>query len=599
LAHTIASVAQIIAPIIARHNNDATRLVQILHDIQDEFNFIPPAAMDFLASELMIARTQVESVVEFYAFFYTENRGKYRILFSDNITDQMLGNRTLYAHLLKKFKLTADKVSQDGLLSVGLTSCTGMCDQGPALLVNNMPIAHLTPRRIDEICDLIQSQLPVSQWPAHYFKVDDNIRRADFLLGTPYKVGEALKAAVERGAQNMLDEMKRSGLRGRGGAGFTTGIKWELCRNTPSDVRYIVCNADEGEPGTFKDRVLLQSFAAHVFEGMTISAFTANAKFGFVYLRAEYKYLLAPLNAILDDLRSQKLLGKNILGIDGFDFDIDIHLGAGAYVCGEETALIESLEGKAGRPRIRPPFPVTSGYLNKPTIVNNVETLCKVNEIALYGGNWYEGQGTRQSTGTKILSISGDCERPGIYEFPFGVRISDVLEECGAGSPIAVQISGAAGVTLAPNEFHRRIAFEDVPTAGSFMIFGKGRDMFEIALNFAEFFAHESCGFCSPCRIGTSLVKNMMEKIAAGRGTKYEINEIQRLREQMKSFAHCGLGQTAGNSINDCIMKFRPAFDNRLCARDFLPAFDLDEALAKAREAAGRDDADAHLGADA
>ncbi len=597
MTHLTLSLVEIATPILDRHHNDPTRLLQILHDIQDELDYISPETMEYLANKLEIPITRVQSVVEFYSFFHSKPNGKFRILFSDNITDRMLGNKDLFDHMLNRLHLEPDTVSEDGLVSVGMTSCTGMCDQGPALLINNMPITHLTPRRIDEICDLVKSGLPVSNWPSHYFKVDNNIRRADELLATAYNMGDAIKAAVAKGAQGMLDEMKRSNLRGRGGAGFTTGVKWELCRNSQSDERFIVCNADEGEPGTFKDRVLLQSFAGHVFEGMTIAGFTTGAKQGFVYLRAEYKYLVKSLQIFLENMRAAGFLGQNILGIDGFDFDIEIHLGAGAYVCGEETALIESLEGKAGRPRIRPPFPVTCGYKNKPTVVNNVETLCKVTEIARRGGAWYEGRGTRQSTGTKLLSVSGDCARPGIYEFPFGVRISDVLEECGAKDVIAVQISGAAGVCLAPHEFHRRIAFEDVPTAGSFMIFGKDRDMFEVALNFAEFFAHESCGFCSPCRIGTSLVKDMMQKIAVGRGTKYEINEIQRLRDQMKNFAHCGLGQTAGNAICDCITKFRPAFDKHLSSRDFLPAFDLELSLARSREVTHRDDADAHLGA--
>ena len=593
------ALSQVLGPILDRNRRDPSRLIQILHEVQDKLTCVAPATQDFLARELDIARTRIESVVEFYAFFHAEPQGKYRILFSDNITDQMLGNRALFEHMLKRFKVKADEVSADGLVSIGLTSCTGMCDQGPALLINNMPITRLTARRIDEICDLERSELPLHQWPQHYFKVEDNIRRADTLLGQAFRPGDALRAAISRGPKGMLDEMKRSNLRGRGGAGFTTGVKWELCRNTPAEQRFIVCNADEGEPGTFKDRVLLQSFAAQVFEGMAIAGFTTGARFGFVYLRAEYLYLLGPLRKLLADMRDQNLLGRDILGQEGFDFDIDIHLGAGAYVCGEETALIESLEGKPGRPRIRPPFPVTSGYMGKPTVVNNVETLCKVTEIARFGGAWYEGQGTRQSTGTKLLSVSGDVERPGIYEFPFGVRIADVLEEAGARAPIGVQISGAAGVCLAPGEFHRRIAFEDVPTAGSFMVFGPGRDMFDTALNFAEFFAHESCGFCSPCRIGTALTKRMMKKVAAGRGTKYEINEIQRMRDQMKAMAHCGLGQTAGNAICDIIGKFRPDFDKRLQTRDFLPDFDLEKSLARSREVTGRDDADAHLGVEA
>ena len=218
-------------------------------------------------------------------------------------------------------------------------------------------------------------------------------------------------------------------------------------------------------------------------------------------------------NAVLERRRRRNLLGAGILGRPGFDFDIEIHLGAGAYVCGEESALIESLEGKRGTPRNRPPFPVTHGYLDQPTVVNNVETFAASCLIAHRGGAWYAGIGTSASAGTKILSVSGDCARPGLYEYPFGVSVSEVLDACGAGDVQAVQVSGPSGVCLAAAEFGRRIAFEDIPTAGAFMVFDHSRDMFEVARNFVHFFAHESCGFCTPCRVGTSLLRNLMDKL--------------------------------------------------------------------------------------
>ena len=588
-----------IDPVLQRHQWRPDRLVQILREVQDELDYLSDETVLYLAGRLKMSRAQVQSTRDFYAFFYKENRGKYRILFSDNITDRMAGNQTLFEHMLKRLKLEPGKVSADGLVSIDYTSCTGMCDQGPAILVNNRAIPRMTLRRVDEICDLVRNAVPLAQWPAEYFRVEDNIRRADVLLGSHVEAGAAISAAIARGRDGMLAEMKLSNLRGRGGAGFTTAVKWEACRNAPGVQRYIVCNADEGEPGTFKDRVLLQSYAGQVFEGMAIAAYTVGAQLGLLYLRGEYLYLLPQLEAFLSDMRAKNLLGRNIAGVPGFDFDIEIHLGAGAYICGEETALIESLEGKAGRPRVRPPFPVISGYMNKPTVVNNVETLCKTTEIAIHGGAWYEAIGTKQSTGTKIISVAGDCERPGLYEYAFGVRIAQVLEDCGARDAIAVQVSGPSGVCLSEREFGRRIAFEDVPTAGSFMIFGKQRDMFEVARNFAHFFAHESCGFCTPCRVGTVLLKDIMDKIADGRGTQYEMNELLRLQQVLKPGSHCGLGQTAGNAVADTVQKFRPAYERRLAETDFVPGFDLDAALGRARELSGRDDANAHLGEEA
>ncbi len=580
-----------IESVLDRHRHDSGLLLQILRDIQDELGWIAPETASSVAAALNIPKPRVDSLVQFYSFLYDEPVGQYRVLFSDNITDRMHGSIALRDHMLRRLRLNFGEVSADGLVSVDTTSCTGMCDQGPALLLNNRPIARLTPRRIDEICELIRARVPVAEWPSYYFRIEDNIRRADKMLGAAYSIGKALQRAAALGAHGVLEEMKRSSMRGSGGAGFTTAVKLHMCRNTPEGERYVICNADEGEPGTFKDRVLLNSFADRIFEGMLIAAYAIGAARGIVYLRGEYEYMRGQLETRLSELRAKRLLGAGILGVPGFDFDIEIFMGAGAYVCGEETALIESLEGKPGRPRIRPPYPVTNGYKGRPTIVHNVETFCKITEVIRLGGAAYAGLGTKQSSGTKLLSVSGDCARPGIYEYPWGVRISTILEECGAADTGAVQVSGAAGMCLAPHEFGRRIAFEDVPTGGSFMIFNKSHDTVEMVRNFAHFFAHESCGFCTPCRVGTSLMRDMMEKVANGRGARYEINEMLRLREVMRTSSHCGLGQTAGNAFFDTVQKFRADYERRLIAGDFEPAFDMDAALERAREAAGREDA--------
>ena len=595
-----AVLAAIVAPVIDRYQRDPTRLLQILIETQNALSYLPPEALTLIAGTLELPRARVEGVVGFYSFLHLEPVGRYRVLFSDNITDRMLGSAELMERLCNKLWLERGKISEDGLVSVDTTSCTGMCDQGPALLVNGRAMTRMSAERIDRISELIRAAVPLGEWPSEYFRVDDNIRRRDVLLGGQWAAGAAVRAALERGAEAMLAEMRLSNLRGRGGAGFTTAIKWESARNAVcragNPTRYIVCNADEGEPGTFKDRVLLASYADLVFDGMTVAGFTIGAAQGLLYLRGEYAWLLPVLNANLEQRRNDGLLGESVGGRAGFDFDIEIHLGAGAYVCGEETALIESLEGKRGVPRIRPPFPVTVGYLGQPTVVNNVETLCKAALIAQRGGSWFAGLGTKQSTGTKLLSISGDVESPGIYEYPFGVTVDKILNDCGAGNAQAVQVSGASGICLATHEFSRRIAFEDVPTAGAFMVFGAHRDMFEVARNFAHFFAHESCGFCTPCRVGTSLVSNLMDKIASGRGSQYEINEIFKIHRVLTVASHCGLGQAACNPLFDTLQKFRPAYERHLRSLDFEPSFDLDQALAVARQMTGRDDPGAHFG---
>ncbi len=610
-------------PVLDRHRNDPTLLVQILRETQEVRGCITVPAISYLARRLGVPRARVEGVAGFYSFFCTGTTGSYRVLFSDNITDRMQGSPKLLDHMCQKLWVEKGKVSEDGLVSVDTTSCTGLCDQGPGLLVNGWAIPRINQERIDQIIDLIHTQRPVTEWPAEMFQIADNVRRKDVLLDSAIQPGDAIRAAMARGPRGAveiasnerswreavvaapqgplatLDEIKRSNLRGRGGAGFTTGLKWEACRSALGQMRYVVCNADEGEPGTFKDRVLLSRYADLVFEGMTICAYVIGAAKGFLYLRGEYRYLLDPLNEVLERRRTAYLLGRGIFGQPGFDFDIEIHVGAGAYICGEESALIESLEGKRGVPRNRPPYPVTHGYLQQPTTVNNVETFCAAALIAIHGGDWYRNFGTPKSAGTKLLSVSGDVARPGIYEYPFGVSIQDVLEDCGAADTQAVQVSGPSGVCLDDTEFGRRIAFEDVPTAGSFMVFNRKRDMFDVARNFSHFFAHESCGFCTPCRVGTTVLKNVMDKLHAGHGTQYDINEIFQLARLLQASSHCGLGHTACNPLFDTLKKFRPTYERRLTSLEFEPAFDLDGALAAARQMTGRDDAGAHLKAEA
>ncbi len=581
--------------VLQRHQHNPTRLLQILIDAQDLTGWLPAPTLTHIAAALGIPRARVEGVAGFYSFLYTRPVGRYRVLFSDNITDRMLGNDGLMDALCRKLWVEPGKLSEDGLVSVATTSCTGLCDQGPAILVNGLAIGQLSHRRINEIAELIRQQRPLELWPEEYFRVDDNIRRKDALLDLQMPPGDALLAAIARGRDGWLDEVRASRLRGRGGAGFATAVKWESARNAPGADKVIVCNADEGEPGTFKDRVLLNSYADLVFEGMSLAAWAIGAQTGFLYLRGEYRYLRPQLEAVLARRREAGLLGTAILGTPGFDFDIQIHLGAGAYVCGEESALIESLEGKRGTPRIRLPFPVIKGYLGRPTAVNNVETHAKTCLIALHGGEAFADTGTAQSTGTKLLSISGDCAAPGIYEYPFGVPITRILEDCGASDTQAVQVGGAAGICLANYEFHRHIAYEDVPTAGAFMVFDGTRDLFDVARAFVHFFAHESCGFCTPCRVGTSLLKGFMDKLADGHGARADLNDIEWLDRLLKNASHCGLGSAAPNPVIDTLQKFRPAYERRLVSLDFEPAFDLDAALAEARQLTARDDPGAHL----
>jgi len=387
--------------------------------------------------------------------------------------------------------------------------------------------------------------------------LENKKKRKGPVLFSEYQQGESIKKTVQNKREYILRELKTSALKGRGGAGFPTSTKWMLTAAANSEKKYVVCNADEGEPGTFKDRVLLLEYPELVFEGMVIAGYTIGAKYGIVYLRGEYEYMLKSLQDFLEGMRRDNMLGKNIAGKDGFDFDITIRLGSGAYVCGEETALIESLEGYRGEPRNRPPYPVNTGYNGHPTIVNNVETLASVPHIIMKGGDWFKKYGTDKSTGSKLFSVSGDCEKPGVYELPWGTTINELLTIVDANKTKAVQIGGASGVCLPKSQFSRQLAYEDAATGGSVMIFNEKRNMLDVLRNFLEFFVEESCGQCTPCRIGNVRLLEGVEKIDKNEITFAYINSLKELGKTMQIACKCGLGQTSPNSFITILENFK------------------------------------------
>ena len=568
------------------HGNEAENLLAVLRHIQKSCHYIPGEAVQMVARKFSLPPARIQSVVEFYSFLHTRPRGEYDIYFSDCIIDLFGGVESLVDRLCKRLGTAPGKVRADGRVSIDTTACTGLCDQGPALLVNGLAIGGLTPQRIDEIAERIQQGVPLEGWPSEWFQIKDSFRRTDLLLNTQWRSGDALKRALRYGPDHVLAELSESGLRGRGGAGFPTALKWKYCREAPGD-HYVVCNADEGEPGTFKDREILKHRADQVYEGMTLAAWVTGAKRGFLYLRAEYECLVGALEVALLQRRRRGLLGRNICGLMDFHFDIQIMLGAGAYICGEESALINSIEGLRGTPRNRPPYPVTSGLWGQPTVVNNVESFAAASLILMHDGAWFSKVGTSKSKGTKLLSVSGDCERPGIYEVPFGIKVEEVLDLCGVGETLGVQVGGPSGTFVTPEEYDRRIAYEDLGTGGSFMVFDAERDLLDIVHNFTRFFAHESCGFCTPCRVGTSLQLKLVEKLKMGWGTAGDIQELERLA-QLLNASHCGLGHTAANPVQTTLARRAELYQARLNDIDFSPGFDLDGELETARQLTGR-----------
>jgi len=362
-----------------------------------------------------------------------------------------------------------------------------------------------------------------------------------------------------------MDINKKSGLRGRGGGGFPTGLKWEFASKNEADKKYVVCNADEGDPGAFMDRSVLEADPNAVIEGMIIAGKAINAHKGYVYCRAEYPLAISRLGIALEQAREYGLLGENILGSD-FSLDLEIYQGAGAFVCGEETALMTSIEGKRGMPRPRPPFPAYQGLWKKPTVLNNVETLAYASRIIEFGEDYFLGIGTEASPGTKLISISGDVAKPGIYEIEYGVPITDILgiEMSQATSPYFVQVSGPSGECINNTEFNRRICKEDIMCGGSFMVFNRTRDILNILRNFMEFFKEESCGVCTPCRAGNFILTEKVKKIQRGLCAQEDIDEIKQWGKIIKLSSRCGLGKSSPNSLIYAVDKFKDYFNIKI-----------------------------------
>ncbi len=586
---------------LRRYSADSTRLMDILIDIQVAEGHIPREAVEQIAASLNMAEVDVEQTVSFYHFFSTEPRGRYTVYLNNSVVAEMSGRDKVAGAFEDEAGCSFGEVSADGSIGLFDTSCIGMNDQEPAAIINTIVFPRLTAYRAREIVRGMRAGKTLMELQEEGFgegknfsqwlqtTVRNNIMKKGPVLFSEYKPGSAIRRAVSMTPEEVIAEVKTSMIRGRGGAGFPTGLKWEFCRKTKADQRYVFCNADEGEPGTFKDRVILTEYPRQVCEGMALAGYAIGATQGILYVRYEYRYLREHLEGVLTELRSKNLLGKSIAGKKGFDFDIRVQFGAGAYVCGEESALIESAEGKRGEPRDRPPFPVEKGYLQKPTVVNNVETLCSAVKIVLNGGQWYKQLGTPQSSGTKALSVSGDCKLPGIYEIEWGFSVRDVLDMVGAEDVQAVQVGGPSGACIAPDEFDRALAYEDLATGGSLIIFNHSRDLLrEVALNFMDFFIDESCGSCAPCRINTVMMRDKLRKILDGWGTAKDIADLRNWGGVMP-VNRCGLGQTAANPILSTIRNF-PHLYGSLTRRetDFDTGFDLSAAVRDSCDAAGR-----------
>jgi [NiFe] hydrogenase diaphorase moiety large subunit len=538
-----------------KHGGDRSALLPILQDLQEEYGCLTGLIMQETAHALDVHPTEVEGVVSFYSFFRTEEQqGKFVIRLCRTISCDLAGKERVANQFRNELGVDFGETTPDGMFTLEYTNCLGMCDQGPAVLINDRLFAKVTPDMVPQLIEECRRDFLKSEFPQ---AVPSVVCKAGPIIQSDVSPGDSLKAALGQTRADVIAGLRESGLKGRGGAGFPTAVKWQLAAAAKSNAKYVVCNADEGEPGTFKDRFLLFDRTDLVLTGMIIGGYAIGAKKGYIYLRGEYLYLKKHLEETLARFRQEGRLGETILGKEGFDFDIELRMGAGAYICGEETALIESLEGFRGEPRNRPPFPVDTGFMKHPSIVNNVETFVAAALISAKGAEWFKAHGTEKSTGTKLFSVSGDCERPGIYELPFGVTIAELLREVGAVDTKAVQIGGASGHCVPSSEFDRAIAFEDIPSGGSIIIFNRGRDMLEVAKNFMEFFVEESCGQCTPCRDGNVTLLEGLEMLEQGCCPASYLQELTKLGETMQIASKCGLGQSSPNAFLSIVKHFK------------------------------------------
>ncbi|OFZ15711.1 MAG: hypothetical protein A2X86_17560 [Bdellovibrionales bacterium GWA2_49_15] len=535
-----------IANLATQYHSDRCHLLDMFWDIQRSFQHVSKDALKHLAHQLKTSQIDLEDTLTFYHFFHTRPAGKFQIYLDSSVTAWHQGQEIVQKIFENELGTTLGEVSKEFDIGLFATPCIGMSDQGPACLIDFIPFTHLTPRRALFIARQLKQGIPPQKiWS----KISNKIHRKDLLLDQ-YHEEAGLKHAMIKGPEEIINILKISGLRGRGGAGFPTWKKWDFCRKAQGDSRYVICNADEGEPGTFKDRLLLTTRAFMLFEGMAIAAHAVGAQHGIVYLRAEYQYLLPKLNLELTRFKQNHSL------------PIHIQLGAGAYVCGEETALLESLEGKRGEPRVRPPFPVERGYKGCPTIINNVETFCTVTHLLEHGPKKFLANGTSQSTGTRLFSVSGDVLKRGIFEWPFGITIGQILQEVKARAPLAVQIGGPSGTLINAKEKDRKICFEDLATGGAITIFSEERDILEIIQRHMEFFVGESCGCCSPCRAGNVMLLEFVQKLRSKKAKEHSLENVKAWAKIITHTSRCGLGQTSPNPILTGLKYFPEIFQN-------------------------------------
>ncbi|MEW5828738.1 MAG: NAD(P)H-dependent oxidoreductase subunit E [Chloroflexota bacterium] len=578
----LASLEEILNPFVPLGRSG---LLPALHAVQKEYGWLSEEVAAGVAAALGVPLADAHGVIEFYSLFYSEPVGKRMIRVCTDPACALKGADELLDHLCAHHGIQPGETTSDGSSTIERSPCLGLCEQAPAILFDDQAETN-----VDLKTGHYELGRPRSLVYGSLRLLTRNCGNGTtFLAG--YGAYAALQKALAMPPAEVIAEIRASGLVGRGGAAFPTGVKWQGAADAPGDEKYVVCNADESEPGTFKDRILLLDDPHSTIEGMCIAAHAIGATKGYIYLRGEYPYILPVLENALNEARQAGHLG----GANGFD--IEIRLGAGAYICGEETALFESIEGKRGFPRVKPPFPTTHGLFGKPTVINNVETLANVPLILSMGAAEYRKIGTEKSPGPKLFCVSGDVARPGLYEVPFGVALKELLEMAGGADEEAekrmtgtdeatekrmtgtdgaadkriqaVLFGGAAGAFATPEQLDVKLTFEDLRAAGLplgsgvVMVFDKSRDLRDALARLGRFFAHESCGKCYPCQMGTQRQAEILERVARREMLPGDPERLQNVGWTMTDASLCGLGQTAASAVLSAMKQFPELFVER------------------------------------
>ncbi len=580
-------------------------LIPMLMYAQDEFGFVSDEMIAEIAARLDLRTVQVEETLAYYSMLHRKPMGKHHVQVCTNVACMLRGGYDILERAKKRLEIGHKEVTKDGLFSLEEVECIGACTGAPAIQVNYDFYENLTPLSFDKIiADLDAGRKPVpvpvisgalhprdpQETPliSKMWGIKDS-RKIDVYLqhGGYQSLEKALKGMTPA---SIIDEVKKSNLRGRGGAGFPTGMKWSFVPKDSPKAKYVICNADESEPGTCKDRPLMEMDPHQLIEGMIIAGRAIGANRGFIYIRGEYRYVLDLVEEAIQEAYQRGYLGKNILG-SGFDYDLLIHSGAGAYECGEESALMESLEGKRGYPRIKPPFPAVVGLYGCPTVINNVETLSAVPAILKEGGEAYANRGTPRNGGTRLLCVAGHINKPGIYEIPLGMNMKKFIYEMAGGIPNgkklkAVIPGGSSCPLLTAAEIDVAMDYDSVAKIGSMMgsggmvVMDEDTCMVDMARRIMHFYAHESCGWCIPCREGTMWLRKMLERFHAGLGRIEDIDLMAELSKNMLGRTFCPLGDAAAMPTISIVEKFRSEFEDHLHGRC---AYKNTEALLGAR----------------